>query len=493
MRVVIAMMKHETNTFSPVPTPLARFARGRATPYYGDEVLDAFRGTGTGIAAFIDIALRHGAEIVTPIAAHAWPSGRVDDDAFEHMAGKICAVVEEGCDAILLELHGTMVTKSFDDAEGELLARLRRLAPRTPIGVSLDMHANLSDAIVENCNVIAGYQTYPHIDFYETGTRAAEPIFRLLEGKAKPVQAWGSRPMLPHVMRQASTRLPNKLLQERCREMEREGAIAASLFTGFPHADIARAALSVVVVTDNDPALAARYRDELLDLAWEKRRDFVFQIEPLAQSLARAAKAEEGPVILLDHYDNAASGGTMDTMTVLRAILEAGFDNVAAFAVCDPAAVREMIAAGVGADVTVSLGGKLDMPSIGVKGKPYEVRGRVRIIGDGRYRNEGPALKGVAMDMGPTVVLDTGKVEIVVISKHQEPNDLACFKSVGIDPARKKYLMLKSRVHYGAGFSALAKAVIECAGTGVCTSDYSALDFRHVRRPIFPLDADAAP
>src|SRR6185436_5101530 len=187
MRVVIAMMKHETNTFSPVPTPLARFARGRATPYYGDEVLDAFRGTGTGIAAFIDIALRHGAEIVTPIAAHAWPSGRVDDDAFEHMAGKICAVVEEGCDAILLELHGTMVTKSFDDAEGELLARLRRLAPRTPIGVSLDMHANLSDAIVENCNVIAGYQTYPHIDFYETGTRAAEPIFRLLEGKAKPV------------------------------------------------------------------------------------------------------------------------------------------------------------------------------------------------------------------------------------------------------------------------------------------------------------------
>jgi microcystin degradation protein MlrC len=488
--VVIAMMKHETNTFSPVPTPLARFGRGRDTPYYDTEAQDAFRGTGTGIAAFIDVALRHGAQIATPIGAHAWPSGRVEDDAFEHMAGKICAAVAEGCDAVLLELHGTMVTMSFDDAEGELLARIRRIAPAIPIGVSLDMHANLSQKIVDNCTVIAGYQTYPHIDIYETGVRAAEPVVGVLQGRCRPVQAWGGRPMLPHIMRQASTRLPNKLLQERCREMEREGALVASLFTGFPHADIARAGLSAIVVTDNDPQLAARYRDELLDLAWNDRRSFVFEIEPLRESLARAAKQNEGPIILLDHYDNAASGGTMDTTTVLRGILEAGFDNVAAFAICDPLAVREMMAAGVGAEVTVRLGGKMDMPSIGLTGESCLVRGTVRIVSDGRYHNEGPALKGVAMDMGPTVVLDTGKVEIVVISKHQEPNDLACFKSVGIDPARKKYLMLKSRVHYGAGFSALAKAVIECAGTGVCTSDYSALQFHNVRRPIFPLDPD---
>src|SRR4051812_400694 len=110
MRIVVAMMKHETNTFSPVPTPLARFARGRSTPYYDMEAQDAFRGTGTAIAAFIDIALRQGAEIVTPVAAHAWPSGRVQNDAFEHMAGRICGAVEQGCDGVLLDLHGTMVT-----------------------------------------------------------------------------------------------------------------------------------------------------------------------------------------------------------------------------------------------------------------------------------------------------------------------------------------------------------------------------------------------
>jgi microcystin degradation protein MlrC len=491
MHVVAAMFKHETNTFSPVPTPLSRFARNGSVPFYGEHAIAAFQGTGTGFAAFLDLAARYGATLATPVAAHAWPSGPVEDDAFEEIAGRICGAVAAGCDAVLLDLHGSMVTRTHDDAEGELLARIRRIAPRVPIGVALDMHANVSARMVEHCTAIAGYQTYPHIDIHETGARAATPIFRLLQREVRPTQAWGRRPMLPHVMRQASTRPPNQALQARCREMEREGALAASLFTGFPHADIPDAGLSAVVVTDGDPALAARMRDELLERAWNVREQFVFTIEPLAESITRAAATSGGPVILLDHYDNAASGGTMDTTTVLGAILDAGLPDVAAFAICDPAAVAQMIAAGIGATVTVALGGKLDMPSIGLRGQPREVSGRVRAVTDGRYRNEGPALTGVQMDMGPTVVLDTGNVEVVVISRQQEPNDLACLKSVGIDPARKRFLMLKSRVHYGAGFAGLAKAVIECAGTGVCTSDYSALHFTKVRRPIFPLDRDA--
>ena len=148
---------------------------------------------------------------------------------------------------------------------------------------------------------------------------------------------------------------------------------------------------------------------------------------------------------------------------------------------------------GVGAELTLPLGGKLDMPSIGRVGEPLEVTGRVRLISDGRYRNRGPASRGVLMDMGPSVVLDTGAVEIVVISRHQEPNDLACLESLGIDPRAKRYLMLKSRIHYRAGFRDVARQVIECAGVGVCTSDYDMLDFQHVRRPIFPLDRLNAP
>ena len=320
-----------------------------------------------------------------------------------------------------------------------------------------------------------------------------------------------------------------------------EGAIAASLFTGFPHADIANAGLGCVVVTDGDRAAAERMRDELLDFAWEHRESFVYRIEPLADSIARARQAAaaaapgadtdggappraagsasdgagegpaagpaggaarsgdrpparhpaargDGPVVLLDHYDNAASGGTMDSMTVLRAVLEAGLEDVAVFAVHDPGAVRALIAAGIGSEATVMLGGKIDMPAIGLAGEPIEVRGRIKLISDGRFRNRGPAATGIEMNLGPTVVLDTGRVEIVVISRHHEPNDLNCFLSLGIDPRARRFLMLKSRIHYRAGFSDIAREVIECAGTGVCTSDYDMLDFRNVRRPIHPLD-----
>jgi microcystin degradation protein MlrC len=495
MKVVIAQMKHETNTFSPVPTPLARFAGDGELPPVGADAYRAYKGTGSAIAAFIDLAEEAGAEIVLPIAANAWPSGPVEDTAFEHIVGRICAAVADGCDAVLLDLHGAMVTQSHDDGEGELLRRLRAIAPTVPIGVALDMHTNLFPAMVEGATVIAGYQTYPHIDVFETGLRAGHAIFALLAGRASPAMAWGNRPMLPHVMRQGSDDSPNQQLQARCREMEQQGALAASVFVGFPNADVSQAGLSAVVVTDGDPERARRWCDELLDMAWAARQQFVYPIEPLADSMQRAQslraglRPDAGPVVLLDHSDNCASGGTMDTMTVLAGILEAGLDNVAVFAVCDPGAVQLMMHAGIGADVRLSLGGKLDMPSIGLKGQPLPVRGRVKLICDGLYRNRGPMSRGELNHMGPTAVLDTGQVEIVVISKHVEPNDLAAFQAVGIDPSRKSFVMLKSRIHWRAGLRSLAGAVVECAGTGVCTSDYAMLPFQRVRRPIYPLDA----
>jgi microcystin degradation protein MlrC len=493
MRLVIAQMKHETNTFSPVPTDLARFARGRATPLEGEEIRAAFRGTGTGIGAFIELAEKAGAEIVLPVAGSAAPSGPVQTAAYEYMASRILDAVVKGCDAVLLDLHGAMVTERHDDGEGELLARIRRIAPDVPVGVALDMHTNLFPAMAANASVIAGYQTYPHVDMYETGMRAGRPVLAMLEGRAQPAMAWGWRPMLPHVMRQSSLDAPNRDIQARARAMEKEGALAASFFVGFPHADIPYAGVSSVVVTDGDAARARRLADELLDMAWREREKFVYRIEPLAASLARARQMEGGPVVLLDHYDNCASGGTMDTMAVLGGILEAGMDNVCAFAVFDPLAVQKMKAAGLGARVTLPLGGKLDMPALGLKGKPLTVSGTVKRIIDGLYKNEGPMAKGELMDMGPAAVLDTGKVEIAVISRHTEPYDMGSFRALGLEPAKKRYLMLKSRVHWRAGLGPLAKAVVECAGEGVCTSDYSQLKFNRVRRPAYPLDADAKP
>lgn len=495
MKLVIAQMKHETNTFSPVPTPLARFAVNGDEPPEGDAAIAAYRGTGSAIAAFIDLAEAAGAQMVVPVAAAAWPSGPVHDAAFEHIAGRICAAVAQGCDAVLLDLHGAMVTQTFDDGEGELLRRIRAIAPTVPIGVALDMHTNLYDDMGAHSTVIAGYQTYPHVDMYGTGQRAGRAVLALLAGRASPTMAWGRADMLPHVMRQGSDDEPNRTLQARCREMEAQGALSASVFVGFPNADIRCAGLSAVVVTDNDPALARRLTDELLALAWERRAEFVYRITPLAESMAQAqalaaAKpAGSGPVVLLDHSDNCASGGTMDTMTVLGAMLDAGLTDAAAFAIYDPQAVQQMMAAGIGATLTLALGGKLPMPAIGLQGTPRTVTGRVRRLSDGLYRNRGPMSAGELVSMGPCGVLEVAGVQVVVISDHVEPHDLAALAAVGIEPDRLRFLMLKSRVHWRAGLRPLAHAVVECAGTGVCTSDYALLNFQHVRRPIYPLDA----
>src|SRR5258708_5612026 len=284
MRLLIAMMKHETNTFSPVPTPLARFG-----PLYGEAAIRAFRGTGTGLGAYLDLAERERADIVLPIAAGAPPSRPVEDAAYAHITDTICeAVARGGFDGIMLDLHGAMVTESLDDGEGQFLKRLRAIDPKTPIAVSLDMHANLYDEIIANATVVTGYRTYPHIDTYDTAKLAAEILLRTIRGEVKPVMAWGNVPMLPHVMRQGTDDHPNKELQHRCAAMGSEGALAASLFTGFPHADITNAGLSAVVVTDGDRQLAEDLRDELLGRAWVEREAFVYKLEPLQQSGAHA-------------------------------------------------------------------------------------------------------------------------------------------------------------------------------------------------------------
>jgi len=496
MRLLIAMMKHETNTFSPVPTPLARFGPSRSDgtgpgPLYGDAAIAAYRGTGSGLGAYIALAEREGAEFVLPIAASAPPSRPVEDAAFEHIAEAILVeVAKGGFDGIMLDLHGAMVTESLEDGEGELLRRIRAIDRHTPIAVSYDMHANLYPAMIDNATVVCGYRTYPHIDTYDTARRAGEILLKAMRGEVRPAMAWGNVPMLPHVMRQGSDDHPNRELQARCAELAAEGALAASLFTGFPHADIANAGLSAVVVTDGDKALAERLRDDLLARAWNAREAFVYQLEPLAQSIARAQALPEGdgPVVLLDHYDNCASGGTMDTTVVLKAILDAGLDNAAAFAIYDPAAVQQAIAAGIGAAVELSVGGKLAMPQIPAPSPPLLLSGTVKTISSGRFRNKGPMGRGVQMDMGPAVVVDTGKVEVALISRHVEPSDLNCLLALGIDPMQKRYVMLKSRVHWRAGLGKAARAVVDCAGVGVCTSDYSQLTFRNVRRPIYPLD-----
>jgi microcystin degradation protein MlrC len=490
MRIVIAQMQHETNTFSPVPTPWEAF--GNNGPFLGKAAYDAMKGTRLPMAAFIDLAEGAGAHIATPIAAWANPSGPVDGKAYDRICALICDEVAKGCDALFLDLHGAMVVADrTDDGEGTLLERIRAVAPSVPIAVSLDLHANITERMVRNCTAISGYKTYPHVDQYESGHLAGSIVLRAMKGEVKPVMAWGNVPLLAQTLKQNTGESPMKDCVDAARAAEQRGLLAATAFGGFQQADIHDAGLSAVVVADADKRAAEAACQSILDIAWAHKESFVYRGEPLAQAIARAKQIAEGgggPVLLLDHADNCASGANQDTMYVLKEALHQGLTGIAVGPVRDPEAVAQMVQAGVGARVTLKVGGKMDMPSIGRKGEPLELTGVVRAITDGEYTISGPQFHGMRCYMGRTAVLDTGAAQIVVIERNQEPWDRGVFTSVGIDPTQARFLLLKSRMYFRPVFLPIAKGLVFCDAPGVGTSDWKLFEYRNLRRPIYPLD-----
>ena len=487
MRILIAMMKHETNTFSPIPADWQRFEDWGV--HFGEDARAAYEGTAMPMGAYIELAKSIGAEIVTPVAAEAMPSGLVTKEAYEKLAGAILDEVRNGVDAAMLDLHGAMVSEVTPDGEGTLLERIREIDPDLPIAVTLDLHCNLTEKMVSNCTTLIGYKTYPHVDMYEVGTQIGQALLDNLDGKVDPVMSWGNVPLLSQTLCQGTDDEPMATLIRMCKEAEKEpGVLAATAFGGFALADMPDSGNSVIIVTDGDKAQADEVRDRILAAAWERREDFIYKHAPLADKIAEAKAIEEGPVILLDHADNCGSGATQDVMTVIGELHRQQLEDVAVGAVWDPVAVQEMQKAGVGNKVTLKLGGKTDMPSIGEVGEPLEITGTVKVLTNGEWTVHGPMYTGVKVFMGPSAVLDTGRMEIVIVSNHHEPWDVGVFTSMGIQPEHKKYIVLKSRIHYRAGFAGLAKATLTLDGKGVTTSDNNLLEYKNVRRPIYPLD-----
>jgi len=487
MRILVAMMKHETNTFSPIKGDWKRFEDWGV--HFGDAARAAYEGTAMPMGAYIDLAKAAGAEIVTPVAAEAMPSGLVTAEAYEKMVTAILDEVRSGVDAAMLDLHGAMVSEVTPDGEGTLLERMREIDPDLPIAVTLDFHCNLTEKMVSNCTTLIGYKTYPHVDMHAVGHQIGAALLDSLTGKTKPVMSWGQIPLLSQTLCQGTDDEPMATIIKMCRDAEEEpGVIAVTAFGGFALADIKDAGNSVVVVADGDIEKANQVRDRILAAAWRQREAFIYKHADLVRQVSEAKAMTEGPVMLLDHADNCGSGATQDVMTVIAEIHRQGLEDVAVAAVWDPTAVQEMQKAGVGSEIMLKLGGKTDMPSIDEVGEPLEITGTVKIISDGKWTVHGPMYTGVDVFMGPTAVLDTGKMQIVVVSNHHEPWDVGVFTSVGIEPAYKKYLVLKSRIHYRAGFAKLLKATLTLDGKGVTTSDNNLLEYKNIRRPIYPLD-----
>lgn len=485
-RILIAEFMHETNTFSVQLTGIDRFEASGV--YENDAVRAELAGTRTAMGAAFEAGTKYGWDLVHPLVAHTNPSGRVTDEAFERYAGKIVAA-SQGVDGILLHLHGAMATESSDDGEGELLARLRRaVGPNVPIVAILDLHATLTALMADNANALISYRTYPHVDMYERTWQGATLLQRMLDENLLPVTVVARRPILYALDGGRSTSPPVIELLRRGDEIEASGeALVVSLQAGFSSADVHDIGPSVAVSALTREK-AAEVAERLMDYVWEQRRASTISFEPLADAIAKA-KAGEGkpgkPLVISDYSDNPGSGAYGDATNLLKAVLDADLQNVGFHAICDAEAALAAQAISVGNRGRIRLGGKVD-PSAG--GGPLDLDVHVVALTDGHFICYGPMAGGAWRNYGLSALLRVGGVEIVVITHNGQATDLAQFTSLGVDPTRKSTLIVKSMQHFRAAFQPIAREVVEVDTGALSTRNFKERPYRHVRRPIYPLD-----
>ena len=491
---VIARFQHETNTFSPIASPLEAF-----NPYWGNDAFLDQEHARTAMGAFIQIAQQENVEIITPVCAFSNPSGTVDGKAYELICNSIVDAVKQGCDAVLLDLHGAMVSEFAVDGEGELLKRIRSIAPNVPIAVALDLHANVTPAMNENSDVMVSFKTYPHIDMYETGLHAGELLRDMLQGKIKPSMAYRQIPLLSHTLRSNTNEGAMKAAVQAAIAMEKQpGVLGISILAGFSLADFHDAGMSVIVIADqNHPGSADienKLADELQAMILSQADGFIYESIPIAQALNTARElthsATPGPVLLLDHSDNVMSGGPCDTTDILEAALQFGLSNIAAGPFADPETVQKLIQVGLNQPVDIELGNKSGWTYRGVRKHALKLRGVVKAISDGQIKVTGPIFTGSILNMGPSVLFETDKVQIVISSERVEPYDIAVMTSLGIELESKTYVLLKSRMYCRPVFFPISKGFVECDSDqgGPTSSNYDWFDIKYIRRPIYPLD-----
>ena len=488
MRLFLAMMSHETNTFSNLPTDRAQFEA--RSLHYGGEILEAYRDTGTCIGGMIDAAARRGATLVPSVAAAASPAGLVTKDIYGHVKERLLRDLKTAgkVDGVLLDLHGAMVPEGLDDGEGDLIEAVRAaVGPEVPIAVTLDFHANLSESMVRGADLLNGYKTYPHVDMAERGVEATEQLIDIIGKRLKPTAALRKPPLLPPLGNQGTARGPMRRLYDLAAEMEKNPkVISISIFAGFPHADIPDAGFGVYVVTDDDQDLADHLADRLADTAWTHRHEFIHAALPVREAVAKALAAPGKPIVLADMADNTGGGAAGDGTEILKELVRVGARSAVVACIWDPRAVALCVKAGAGASVTLDVGGKVDDRH----GAPLRVTGVVRTLSDGRFVHKGPMARGLHGRLGTTAVLDVNDIKVILISYRWQTFDPEMIRFVGIDPLDHKILVVKSTIHYRAAFEPIAGEIIEVDAPGLSSSNLARFDFKRIRRPIFPLDPD---
>jgi microcystin degradation protein MlrC len=479
MQIAIGGVMHESNTFAGLVTDLQRFREGSLT--YGPAMLPVWRDAHHEVGGFIEAAGKYHFDLVPLGMAWATPSGPVTDEFFEHF----CDTLETGVriakpDAVLIALHGAMVTPKHASADTQLLRRLREaVGPKVPLAATLDFHGNICPAMADYADILVGYQTYPHIDQQQRGVQAAELLTRAVRGEVNTVTAVVPVPMLINLLGQDTARPPMSNLMAMARSEEAApGMLSVSVMAGFPYADVPHAGASVIAVADGNRELAQRVASKLAEHLWAVREDLNVTCPEPREAVTRAVASGWRPVLLIDLGDNIGGGSAGDSTVLLAELLR---QQATGFVVMlhAPAAVTAAMTAGIGGRFEAVVGHE-----------PVAVRGVVRSLHDGKW-TETEARHGGRRtnDQGPTAVIDLGEGNTLVLnSLRTPPFSLGQLTSLGIDPKQAKIIVVKAAVAYKAAYEPIAGEIIPVDTPGLTAINPARFPYSRIRRPMYPLD-----
>src|ERR1700694_2718621 len=483
-RIAVGGFLHETNTFAPTKATCDDFVHGGGWPptSQGAKLLERMRNSNVGMAGFVPAAEAEGWELVPTIWCAASPSAHVTKDAYERVAEVIVDGIKGAgsIDGVYLDLHGAMVAEHLDDGEGEILARVREaIGKDLPLVVSLDLHANVTPEMVEHADALIAYRTYPHVDMADTGRAAAKHLALLLRTKQRFAKAFRQLPFLIPISWQCTNDQPTKGIYQKLAALEREAVPTLSFAPGFPAADFPDCGATVFAYgrTQADADAAA---DSITALVESHESDFCGRIYTPDEGVRHAmelAKRASKPIVIADTQDNPGAGGDSDTTGMLRALVRNNATKAAIGVIYDPQSAKAAHAAGVGATVTLALGGKSGIPG----DAPYKETFIVEKLSDGQFIAPGPYYGGRDMDMGPSAALRIGDVRVVVSSHRAQLADQSMYRYVGIEPTEQAILVNKSSVHFRADFEPIAEKLLIRAPPGAMPAKRAALQWTGLR------------
>jgi microcystin degradation protein MlrC len=493
MIVFACGFSHESHGFSSRLTHLNDFADAEPGSIENDPDLGTTRSVEGGILC---AARELNWDLRFPFSARATPAGPLTTEAFETLTERLLTELKKQgrVDGILLTLHGAMAAENCPDCEGEILERVRGIVGfDVPIGLPLDPHTNFTDRMARLATISTSHRTTPHVDQWETAYRAACMLDDAMRGKTRPRVFVSRLPMLAgmDMGRTLDPDGPMSRLQKSAREIEREdpGVLDIALNAGYYYGDVFEAGPSVTVTGNGEDSRYADIAGKLMLAAWETRGYVSIKHVSVDEAIARTrtAHAGKGPIILADYTDGPMGGAHGDGTRLLIALLAENAPGTVVGPIYDPVAAASAVAAGVNASVSLPIGGIGDQE---YGGPPVTVSGVVASTSDGVYVRKGPYATGSVGHCGTSARIQSGNVSVIVVSERVQPEDREQYRIFGIDPESVNILACKGINHFRADFEPIAREVIFVDTGGLVSVDFTRFPFKHVRRPIWPLDPD---